>query len=37
MVRLDLPLMHNSEYCAAPKGELSTSDSARPLQELCQL
>jgi hypothetical protein len=27
--------MHSSEYCAAPKGELSTSDLARPRQELC--
>jgi hypothetical protein len=27
--------MHNSEYCAAPKGELSSSDSTRTLQELC--
>ena len=27
--------MHSSEYCAAPRGELSTSDLARPRQELC--
>ena len=27
--------MHSSECCAAPKGELSTSDLARPKQELC--
>lgn len=28
--------MHSSECCAAPKGELSTSELAKPKQELCR-